>query len=263
MRIPYFHVDAFASEPFHGNPAGVCPLDKWLSDDVLQKIAAEHNLSETAFFAREQEYYRLRWFTPAMEVDLCGHATLASAFVLFSELGFQGDSIRFESRSGTLIASRRGELIELDFPSRPPEPCVTPPDLVKALGREPREVLRSRDYFAVFDSQEEVAALTPDFDLLMKMDCLGIIVTARGSDSDFVSRFFAPRAGIDEDPVTGSAHCSLIPFWAARLGKAELFARQISRRGGALWCQHLGDRVGIGGRAVIYGQGKVHVPDHA
>ena len=143
MRIPYFHVDAFASEPFHGNPAGVCPLDKWLSDDVLQKIAAEHNLSETAFFAREQEYYRLRWFTPAMEVDLCGHATLASAFVLFSELGFQGDSIRFESRSGTLIASRRGELIELDFPSRPPEPCATPPDLVKALGGEPREIGRA------------------------------------------------------------------------------------------------------------------------
>jgi PhzF family phenazine biosynthesis protein len=259
MRIPYFHVDAFASEAFRGNPAGVCVLHQWLSDEVLQKIAAEHNLSETAFFTREQDYYRLRWFTPSMEVDLCGHATLASAFVLFSELRFVGDQIRFESKSGTLMASRRGDLVELDFPSRPPEACPTPPDLVAALGREPREVLRSRDYFAVFDSQAELASLTPDFNLLMKLDCLGIIVTARGSDCDFVSRFFAPRAGIPEDPVTGSAHCSLIPFWSKRLGKLDLFARQMSRRSGELWCRFVGDRVRIGGRAVVYSRGEIEL----
>ena len=259
MRIRYFHVDAFSSEAFRGNPAGVCILDRWLSDGVLQKIAAEHNLSETAFFTREQDFHRLRWFTPAMEVDLCGHATLASAFVLFSELGCGGDRLQFESRSGTLMATRRSDLIELDFPSRPPTPCATPKELVTALGREPREVLRSRDYVAVFDSPDEVAALKPDFDLIMKLDCLGIIVTARGSDCDFVSRFFAPRAGIPEDPVTGSAHCSLIPFWSARLGKTELFARQISRRGGELWCRLLGERVGIGGRAVIYSRGELEI----
>jgi PhzF family phenazine biosynthesis protein len=259
MRIRYYHVDAFSCETFRGNPAGVCPLDEWLSDEALQSVAAENNLSETAFFTKEHDYYRLRWFTPAMEVDLCGHATLASAFVMFSKLGCGGDRIHFESRSGTLMATRRGDLIELDFPSRPAEPCITPKELVAALGCEPREVLRSRDYLAVFDSPDDVAALKPDFDLMLKLDCLGVIVTARGSNCDFVSRFFAPRAGIPEDPVTGSAHCSLIPFWSARLGKTELFARQISRRGGELWCRELGDRVGIGGRAVIYSRGELEV----
>ena len=261
MRISYFQVDAFTAQTFGGNPAGVCVLGQWFSDDILQRVAAENNLSETAFFTHEADHYHLRWFTPTMEVDLCGHATLASAFVLFFELGYGGDQVRFESRSGTLAASRRGDLIELDFPSRPPVPCVAPKELVRALRREPREVLVSRDYVAVFDSQEEVSSLVPDMEALMQLDRVGVIVTARGSDADFVSRFFAPRAGIPEDPVTGSAHCSLIPFWAERLGRTELFARQISRRGGELFCRLAGERVAIGGRAIVYNRGVIEIPD--
>jgi predicted PhzF superfamily epimerase YddE/YHI9 len=260
MRIPYYQVDAFTARTFGGNPAGVCVLEEWLSDDVLQCIAAENNLAETAFFVRQNDDYQLRWFTPLIEVDLCGHATLASAFVLFSELGCGGETIRFHSRSGLLGATRRSEVIELDFPSRPPIPCSPPDELLRALGREPREVLRSRDLMAVYDSPADVAALTPDMALLAELDCLGVIVTARGKDEDFVSRFFAPKVGVPEDPVTGSAHCSLIPFWAQRLGKTELFARQISRRGGELFCRQLGDRAGIGGRAVVYSRGELEIP---
>jgi predicted PhzF superfamily epimerase YddE/YHI9 len=231
-----------------------------LPDSTLQNIAAENNLSETAFFTRGQGSFQLRWFTPRVEVDLCGHATVASAHVLFSELNEPGDSIRFQTQSGEVMATRRGELIELDFPARPPGPCALEDLLVQGLGKTPRQVLRARDYFAVYDSQAEVAALAPDFALLERLDCLGIIVTAPGEECDFVSRFFAPRAGISEDPVTGSSHCSLIPFWAGRLGKQELMARQISQRGGELHCRLKGDRVGIGGRAVIYSQGSLRLP---
>jgi len=257
MRLPYYHVDAFTGKLFSGNPAGVCPLEQWLPDRILQSIAAENNLSETAFFKREPDFFELRWFTPTLEVDLCGHATLAPAHVLFAELGHSDSSVRFQTRSGLLTATRRNAMIELDFPARPPQACATPEKLSRALGRMPREVLKSRDYLAVFESQAAVAALTPDMDLLGQLDCLGIIVTAPGEDSDFVSRFFAPRAGIPEDPVTGSSHCTLIPFWAERLGKRELFARQISRRGGEIFCRHLGDRVGIGGRAIVYSRGEI------
>jgi len=257
MRIPYYQVDAFTAQMFGGNPAGVCALERWLPDSILQRIAAENNLSETAFFTREEDGYRLRWFTPVQEVDLCGHATLASALVLFSELGHQGSTIRFQTQSGWLAADRRGELIELDFPARPPAPCPTPEALLRALGGKPREVLKARDYMAVFDSSAEVAALRPDMDRLANLDSLGVIATAPGDTADFVSRFFAPRVGVPEDPVTGSAHCSLIPFWAARLGKSELLARQISKRGGELHCRHLGERVGIGGHAVIYSRGEI------
>jgi len=260
MRLRYYHVDAFTAEPFKGNPAGVCPLEKWLPDETLRRIAAENNLSETAFFIREKDFFHLRWFTPEIEVDLCGHATLATAMVIFSELGQAGPSIEFQTLSGRLAAAKRGNIIELDFPSRPPSPCSAPEDLVRGLGRTPRETLKSRDYFAVFDSQAEVAALAPDMAALSRLDCLGVIATARGSDADFVSRFFAPRAGIPEDPVTGSSHCSLIPFWAGRLGKSELFARQLSRRGGELYCRNLGERVAIGGQAVIYSRGELDVP---
>ena len=238
----------------------MCPLERWLPDAVLQNIAAENNLSETAFFAPANEGFDLRWFTPAVEVDLCGHATVASAEVLFNELNQPGNTIRFQTRSGPVTTTRRGALIELDFPSRPPAACPMDDLLVRALGRAPREVLKARDYVAVYDSQAQVAALTPDFALLERLDCLGIIVTARGEDCDFVSRFFAPRAGIPEDPVTGSSHCSLIPFWAGRLGKNDLLARQISRRGGELHCRLLGDRVAIGGRSVIFGRGFLEVP---
>src|SRR4051812_47965722 len=251
MRIPYYHVDAFTAQSFGGNPAGVCVLERWLPEAVLQNIAAENNLSETAFFTREADCYHLRWFTPTMEVDLCGHATLAAAFVLFSELGHPEPRIRFQSRSGELTAERSGEMVELNFPSRPPMPCPLPDSLMRGLGHKPREVFKARDYLAVFDTPAEVAALQPEMEHLMKLDSLGVIATARGDTTDFVSRFFAPRAGVPEDPVTGSAHCSLIPFWAQRLGKCKLLATQISRRGGELHCRDLGERVGIGGRALI------------
>ena len=261
MRLKYYQVDAFTSRVFGGNPAGVCPLESWLPDEILQHIAAENNLSETAFFTREAESFHLRWFTPAMEVDLCGHATLAPAHVLFSELGHTESILRFETRSGLLTAIRRDDLIELNFPARLPIACAAPENLVNGLGLRPREVLKSRDYVAVFDSQAEVASLAPDMNLLSQLDCLGIIATARGQQADFVSRFFAPRADIPEDPVTGSSHSSLIPFWAERLGKSVLFARQISRRGGEIFCRHLGERVGIGGRSVVYSRGEIELSD--
>ena len=240
LRIPYYQVDAFTARTFGGNPAGVCLLDRWLPDSVLQQIAAENKHSETAFCTREDEHFHLRWFTPVVEVDLCGHATLALAFVLFSERKHPAREIRFHTQSGWLIATQRGDIVELDFPARPPKPCSTPETLVRALGSKPRQVLKSRDLVAVYDAQSEVAALAPDMALLAQLECVGVIVTAPGTEVDFVSRFFAPRAGIPEDPVTGSAHCSLIPFWAERLGKTELLARQISRRGGELFCRHLG-----------------------
>jgi predicted PhzF superfamily epimerase YddE/YHI9 len=261
MRIPYYQVDAFTAKVFGGNPAGVCPLEEWLPDDVLQNIAAENNQAETAFFIPQGEDYHLRWFTPTVEVDLCGHATLASAHVLFAELSYAGERIRFHTRSGWLAATRRGDLIELDFPSRPPVPCPAPEELVRGLGRAPKEVLKSRDYVAVYESAAEVAALKPDMVLLGKLDCVGIIATARGGEADFVSRFFGPRVGIPEDPVTGSAHSTLIPFWAERLGKTEMFARQISQRGGELHCRLAGDRVAIGGRAVVYSRAELEIPD--
>lgn len=259
MRIPYYQVNAFTSEPFRGNPAGVCALEQWLDDRLLQKIAAENNLSETAFFVPEGDSFRLRWFTPTVEVDLCGHATLATSAVLFFERGYVGERIRFQTRSGTLLASRRNNLIELDFPVWNPKPCSAPKDLVPGLGREPREVLASRDYIAIFESEKEVRDLTPNMEALMTLDRDGVIVTARGTDADFVSRYFAPRVGIPEDPVTGSAHCSLIPFWAERLGKTEMFARQISTRGGELFCRLVNERVAIGGHATIYKRGELNV----
>src|SRR5258706_10353990 len=261
MRLPYYHVDAFTGKLFSGNPAGVCPLEQWLPDEVLQRIATENNLSETAFIKRKSDFFELGWFTPPVEMDFGGHATLAPAHILFSELRHPDSVVRFQTARGPLTATRRNGMIELDFPARPPQDCTVPENLVLGLGHEPREVLKSRDYLAVFESQAEVAALTPDMNLLAQLDCVGIIATARGDEADFVSRFFAPRAGIPEDPVTGSSHCSLVPFWAERLGKRELFARQISRRGGEIFCRHLGDRVGIGGHALIYGRGEDEISE--
>jgi predicted PhzF superfamily epimerase YddE/YHI9 len=260
MRLSYYHVDAFTSRPFGGNPAGVCPLEHWLPDETLQSIAAENNLAETAFFTRQGDDFKIRWFTPTMEVDLCGHATLASAHVLYAAMGHSAPRIRFHSLSGWLSAARHDEIIELDFPSRPPVACSAPEELLRGLGCSPREVLKSRDYMAVFDSAEEIASLQPDMNALIQLDCLGVIATAPGHDADFVSRFFAPRAGIPEDPATGSSHCSLVPYWAGRLGKTALFGRQISKRGGEIHCRHLGERVGIGGNAVIYSKGELSLP---
>lgn len=259
MKLPYYEVSAFTTNPFGGNPAGVCPLTAWLSDAVLQRIAANNNLAETAFIVPRGKDFELRWFTPTVEIDLCGHATLAVASVLFQVRGACGDRIHFHSRSGLLTVARDRDLLTLDFPARPPAPSVGPEALRRGLGATPKGVFKARDYLAVFESAEEVRALKPDFAILKTLDCLGIIVTAPGTDCDFVSRFFAPGAGVDEDPVTGSAHCTLIPFWAQRLGKTKLFARQVSQRGGELVCELSGGRVLIGGKAVLYLRGEIHI----
>jgi PhzF family phenazine biosynthesis protein len=259
MKIPYYHIDAFTNSPFGGNPAGVCPLESWLPDATLQKVAAENNLSETAFFVPAGDHFDLRWFTPTIEVDLCGHATLASAYVLTHYLGYTGDLIHFESKSGTLLVESQGDILTLDFPSRPGEKCTTPEALVKGLGNHPLEVFLARDYLAVFPSQADIQAIQPDQEQLALLECLGIIVTAPGEGVDFVSRFFAPCAGIPEDPVTGSSHCTLIPYWAKRLGKTKMTARQLSTRGGELFCSLVGERVKIGGQAVTYLTGELEV----
>ncbi len=259
MKIPLYQVDAFTDHLFAGNPAAVCPLGGWLPDELLQKIAAENNLSETAFFVPREDGYRIRWFTPRVEVDLCGHATLASAWVLFHSLAYHGDAIRFHSASGLLRVQREGPWLELDFPASPPRPCPAPDLLARGLGREPLAVLRSDDCLALLTDEDEVRALTPDFALLARLDCRGIIVTAPGKATDFVSRFFAPGVGIPEDPVTGSAHCTLTPFWAERLGKDRLRARQLSSRGGELDCELRGNRVLIRGRATLYLEGTIHI----
>ena len=264
MRLPYYQVDAFTDRVFGGNPAGVCLLESWLPDDALQRIAAENNLSETAFVVPRGGEFELRWMTPTVEVDLCGHATLAPAFVIFTELGFTGESIRFHTQAGPLGASRAGEIITLDFPTWAAEPCANVPTVMAdALGWIPREVLKTRDYLAVFSSEDEILALKPDFAQLARLDCLGVICTAPGRNCDFVSRFFAPAAGIAEDPVTGSAHCTLIPYWSHRLGKSMLHARQLSTRRGELFCEDRGARVGIGGRCALYSRAHLEVPNPA
>lgn len=257
--IPVYIVDAFTRRPFAGNPAAVCPLDAWLPDAQMQAMAAEHNLAETAFVVQEPTEWRIRWFTPAVEVDLCGHATLAAAHVLARHRGLAAAEVVFQSRSGPLPVRFRGDQIELDFPARAGARCDAPSALREGLGANPLEVLRSRDYLVVLESEAMVRALAPDFARLADVDCLGVIVTAPGDQVDFVSRFFAPRAGINEDPVTGSAHCTLTPYWAARLKKDTLSARQVSARGGELACTLAGDRVLIAGQAVTYLAGSVTV----
>lgn len=257
MKIRQFQVDAFATRVFEGNPAAVCPLDRWLDDGVLQAIAAENNLSETAFFVPTEKGFHLRWFTPVSEVDLCGHATLAAAHVLFDHLGYAGGAIRFETRSGDLTVRKREARLEMNFPACPPAPCEAPASLVQALGRHPVEVLAADDYLAVFEDEAAVRALRPDMGLLSRLGRRGVIVTAPGGDADFVSRFFAPRIGIPEDPVTGSAHCELAPYWAKRLGKNVLAARQVSPRGGRVDCEIAGDRVLLAGSAVTFMEAEI------
>lgn len=260
MRIPIYQVDAFTSRLFRGNPAAVCPLEAWPPEELLQAIAAENNVSETAFFVREGERYRLRWFTPAVEVPLCGHATLAAAFVVFNRLEPGAERVVFDTLSGELAVTREERLLAMDFPAKPPKPCEPPAGLLEGLGGEPIEVLQA-DYFLVtYEDERSVAALRPDFRLLAGLEA-PVIVAAPGEEVDFVSRFFAPAYGIDEDPVTGSAHCTLIPFYAQRLGKSRLKARQISRRGGELDCEHLGERVKIAGEAVLYLEGTLVLND--
>lgn len=251
MRLPLHQIDAFASCPFEGNPAAVMPLDAWLPDALMQAIAAENNLSETAFLVKEPSGWRIRWFTPVSEVDLCGHATLASAWLILHELEPESRRVAFQSRSGVLAVERDGEHLILDFPARPGRPA---PELMaqvaKALGIRPREVRLARDVMAVLEDEAAVRAVRPDFAAMEGLPGMGTLITAPGQAYDFVSRCFFPGDGVPEDPVTGSAHCTLIPYWAGRLGKTRLRAFQASPRGGELACELAGDRVRIGGRAV-------------
>lgn len=268
MLLPIFQVDAFTDHVFAGNPAAVCPLSEWLPEARMQAIAAENNLAETAFFVPRaggaEGEYELRWFTPAVEVALCGHATLATAHVLFSHLGATAEVLTFHSKSGPLRVSRRATdgRLTLDFPAQPPRPLPQHPDyLLDGLRATPLHILAGPDLIAVFDSEAEVRALRPNLAHLAKVEYRGIIVTAPGTEGiDFVSRFFGPQVGVPEDPVTGSAHTQLVPYWAARLGRTELRARQVSARSGDLWCELRGERVLISGFAVTYLRGEIEVP---
>ncbi len=258
MKIPIYQVDAFTNKMFKGNPAAVCFLESWISDDIMQKIAAENNLAETAFLVGDRNKYDLRWFTPKIEVDLCGHATLASAFVIFTFLYKNLNEVQFKTASGKLIITRSNNLLSMDFPSRKPVSINIPELLSKALGITPVEVLKSRDLLAIYKTEDEIRKIKPDFDKLKEIkETNAVIISAPGDFSDFVSRFFAPKMGVPEDPVTGSAHCTLIPFWSKRLKKTELHALQLSNRGGELFCEDLGERVRISGNAVLYTRGEI------
>ena len=259
MKIPIYQIDAFTNEIFKGNPAAVCPLEEWISNDLMQKIAAENNLSETAFFVKENSGYELRWFTPKAEVDLCGHATLATAFVIFSYLDKSITNIKFNTASGMLEVSKDEHLLTMIFPSREGERCEAPEALVKGLGRKPKEVYKSKFYMAVFEVEEDILNLELNMDELKELGNFDVIATAKGNTVDFVSRFFAPYIGIDEDPVTGSAHCMLVPYWKKILNKTEFVAMQLSGRGGKLYCVDLGDKVSISGQAVPYLEGYINI----
>lgn len=259
MELQLYQVDAFASRQFEGNPAAVCPLEKWLPDHTMQAIANENNLAETAFFVPDGKVYHIRWFTPAKEVDLCGHATLASAWVLFNMLGHEAPRVDFQSRSGPLSVDREDEDLVLDFPAQPPVPCEIPAAISGAFEGTIARCLRSEDYVVVFNNMQDVKTAKPDLSLLEKLDLRGVIITAPSTDCDFVARFFAPRYGIPEDPVTGSAYTQLAPYWESRLGSKRFTVKQLSPRGGRLSCQVVKDRVRIWGRAVLYMEGKIRI----
>jgi len=260
MQIDLYQVDAFTDKVFGGNPAAVCPLEAWLPDDILQRIAMENNLSETAFFVPENNGYHLRWFTPTTEVDLCGHATLATAFTLFSHLKFKEKTIQFSSRSGILEVTKTESGFMMDFPIWEYEEIEIDPRITDALGHKPTALFKGYDWIALFDNEETVRTLNPNHTKLLEIENMrGILPTAKGKDYDFISRFFGPAVGVPEDPVTGSAHCILTPFWAKRLNKTSLHAYQSSARGGELFCQIKGDRVKIIGNAVLYMHGKINL----
>lgn len=260
MKLPLYHVDAFTSRVFGGNPAAVVLLDEWLPVETMAAIAAENNLAETAYAVPRTDVSPLRWFTPTLEIDLCGHATLATADVLFRHTFPSLDRLTFSTqRSGNLIVTRNGDLLTLDFPARPGARVEVTDAVTKALGVCANEAYRARDLMLVVGSAAEVRALEPDMRLMSALDDFAVMVTAPGEDTDFVSRFFAPKAGIDEDPVTGSAHCTMTPYWAKRLGKTTLTAKQLSPRGGELTCELRGDRVLMSGRAVEYLRGEIAI----
>ena len=261
--LKMYQINAFTEEAFGGNPAAVLPLEEWLRDSQMQTIATKINLSETAFFVAEGNDFRLRWFTPVQEVPLCGHATLAAAFVIFESDSLR-NLIRFKTRSGDLTVKRSGNdgLITLDFPRENPVECADPPsELLNGLGKIPRKVLATENdpnYYAIYDNETDIRQISPNLSLLEKLHPSGVVVTAPGNELDFVSRYFAPSYGIPEDPVTGSTHCALTPYWAGVSGKSKLHARQLSERGGELFCQSLTDRVLISGQAVKYFQGEIY-----
>jgi predicted PhzF superfamily epimerase YddE/YHI9 len=257
--VRYFQVNAFTTKPAGGNPAGVCPLESWPDDALMQRIAATFMISEIAFVVPQPDGYGLRWFTPKAEIDLCGHATLATAHVLYRHLGRAEPVMRFHTRSGELRVSRAGDALQLDFPRRPVEPVAPPPGLDEALGARPLEVHAGVSLLCLFANAGQVRDLRPRFGMIGRLDTHAVIATAPGEDCDFVSRFFAPGVGIDEDPVTGSAHCSLAPFWSARLGRKVLAARQVSSRGGELECECSGERVFLRGRALTVLDGQIFV----
>jgi PhzF family phenazine biosynthesis protein len=265
MNIPIYQVDAFTNQPMCGNPAAVCPLSEWLADETMQKIAAENNLSETAFFVKRDAHYELRWFTPTTEIDLCGHATLASSHVIFNCLNppnLEEKVIGFFSpRSGRLSVEKQGDILVLDFPAFSHNEIAIPEGLAEAVGKKPQQIWETQGRMAMllFENEEDIKSIQPDMAALRQIPYEAIIVTAKGMDSDFVSRVFGPRIGIPEDPVTGSTHCSLIPYWAERLGKEKLYARQLSKRRGELFCELSGERVKIGGHAVLYLKGEIYV----
>lgn len=261
MQTKLYIVDSFTDHVFAGNPAAVCPLKAWPADEILQKIATENNLSETAFFVQQGERYDLRWFTPTVEIDLCGHATLASAFIIFKFYQPGKNEVCFDTKSGELKVRREGESLIMDFPSRPGKKIDCPQLLEQALGAKPLEVYQARDILAVFENEDQIKKIHPKMQLLTELNALGIIITAPGREVDFVSRAFFPKVGIPEDPVTGSTHCTLIPYWSERLGKRELSARQVSVRGGELSCKDLGDRIEVGGKAVVYLEGEINLPE--
>lgn len=260
MDLPLYQVDAFTDQAFGGNPAAVCPLDEWLPNDTLQNIAMENNLSETAFFVQNGDHYDIRWLTPTVEVDLCGHATLASAYVILNILTPDKDTVTFNSRSGKLTVSKTENGLMMDFPVWEHRKIEIDERVSEALGAKPKELHTGYDWVAVFENEEQVRSLTPDMQKLISIETRGILATAPGTKGiDFVSRFFAPAVGVPEDPVTGSAHCILTPYWAERLGKTKLNAYQASKRGGKLFCEQDGNRVKISGNAALYLTGTIHI----
>jgi PhzF family phenazine biosynthesis protein len=259
MEITLYQIDAFASKLFEGNPAAVCPLEAWLPDDLMQSIAQENNLSETAFFVPKGNGFHIRWFTPASEVDLCGHATLASAYVLFNILGYKKDKIEFDSKSGILAVTKNNEWLVMDFPAQPPVACPIPEEIIKAFDTAPVECLKSEDFVVVFEHEIDIKEANPNLEQLKKLDLRGVIITAKSTRYDFVARFFAPKYGIPEDPVTGSAYTQLAPYWASKTGLKQFSVKQLSSRGGELTCEIIDDRVLISGKAIKYLEGKIKI----
>ncbi len=259
MKLSLYQIDAFANKPFEGNPAAICPLDGWLSDNLMQSIAAENNLSETAFFVKTNKGYSIRWFTPVHEVDLCGHATLASAYVIFNILKHGENEILFESKSGLLEVKKNKDWLEMNFPSQPAIKCSVPKPLLEAFDEEPIECLQSEDYILVFKNEESILNANPKMSLLSELDLRGVAITSISENYDFISRFFAPKYGINEDPVTGSSFTQLIPYWSKKLNKKALNAKQVSKRGGEVRCTYLNERVQISGRAVKFMEATIEI----